>query len=650
MKIFQSLHFVYFLQCGKTFQAIEKIKTEIKQDDNLGRSVHIIYTMNTLLNNHQFAKRLDDIEDEYGQGSICIFNCKGKTKYTHVKELEGLGGKFLMNEIYPRVVVMCSNSKRFEDGLGFIKVLNDNKVKDISRVFCYYDELHKYISSNSTRLKIETIHNLHIVENITAFTASPEKIWKDSGFWSNIKLMKLDNFSDSNYAGCRDMIYNCIDDIFEVPYKKSPGREGSMKDIIHFISSVLRRFPEILGDNTRTFIPAHNYSASHSTIRDLIFELNQNAVAIVINGNDKTLKYKYSGRTKTLPLVPSDNEEVCETISRLVIQHNLVERPIVITGFICVGMGQTLSHKSLGSFTSAIFSHMDIDNDSLYQLFGRITGRMKDWGDKYVQTQVYCTTTIMNRAIVMEECAMNMVKNYNGEEVTQRDYVSPMYEMGEVGISAIENRRSTKPQKEKVDDDHLWDLITDEFDNLAEANSLLKENGCRQKKTFDRDTDGFIKSTTTKSLSRLDYENVVKEIRNWSKKTAFDLKEKNGNKKEKAGRMIVAYRDINDISSDVYIVRIIKRKETKENSNTENVEESISKKETEEPEENIDTENGNESSPKKKTEEPEELANTNNLSQVTDISMEQIDKDFLKGSKPISINIPEPACSHELGQ
>lgn len=57
-------------QLGKTFTAISKILTEILQDDDFGRSIHIIFTMNTLLNNKQFAKRLATIEQTYGKGSI----------------------------------------------------------------------------------------------------------------------------------------------------------------------------------------------------------------------------------------------------------------------------------------------------------------------------------------------------------------------------------------------------------------------------------------------------------------------------------------------------------------------------------------------------------------------------------------------------
>jgi hypothetical protein len=136
-------------------------------------------------------------------------------------------------------------------------------------------------------------------------------------------------------------------------------------------------------------------------------------------------------------------------------KHNLQGRPLVITGFLCVGMGQTLTHKLLGSFTSAIFSHLDLTNDEIYQLFGRITGRMKDWDDKYIQTQVYCPTVIMNRCSVIEECARNMACDHNGDFVTQEDYREPMNEMGEIGQSAIENIRT--PKKPKVTQSHAED-------------------------------------------------------------------------------------------------------------------------------------------------------------------------------------------------
>jgi hypothetical protein len=478
---------VLLTQLGKTFTAISKILTEIEQDDDFGRSIHIIFTMNTLLNNKQFAKRLATIELTYGKGSICVFSSKYDGKYKHVKNRLELLGLCADESTCPRVVVMCSNSRRYDDGVEFLKVINKNKT-NILRAFAYYDELHQYICE-TLRYQIEQIHNFNIVKGITALTASPEKIFQEAGFWSKIRLIQLDNFSDSNYVGYKDMIFNCIDDFFASPYIRPHPFDFDELDrqTIDFVDYVLNKYPEILADNTRSFIPAHIRRSGHNRVRELVFSIKSNAIVVVINGFEKTLQYKDClGNTKTLALA-SEEEEVCETISRLVIQHKLQNRPLVITGLLCVGMGQTLTHKSLGSFTSAIFGHLDLTNDEIYQLFGRITGRMKDWGDKYIQTQIYCPTTIMNRCMVMEECARNMAYDHNGEVVTKDNYIEPMNEMGDVGKSAIENIRIPKKKKEKkykgedTDKDHK---VFDSQDDAIEFGKTLGVN-LRKRKTTD---------------------------------------------------------------------------------------------------------------------------------------------------------------------
>lgn len=464
-------------QLGKTFTAESKIRAEIKQDDELGRSIHLIFTMNTLFNNKQFAKRLEKIEKEYGKGSVCVFASKYSGKYKHVKDRNGLVGLCAEKTTCPRVVVMCSNTIRYDDGIKFMKTLNENNINRIVRVFAYYDELHQYINE-TLRGQIEEIHDLDVVKGITGLTASPDKIWEKDGcgFWSKIKLIHLDNLSDSNYVGYKDMIFNRIDDFFENPYiRPHPFDFDEMdKQTIGFITKVLKQYPEILGDNTRSFIPGHIRRSGHNAIKDLIFSINNNAIVVIVNGIDKNLEYKdCSGNTKTLRLA-SEDEELCETISRLVFHHNLQNRPIVITGLLCVGMGQTLTHKSLGSFTSAIFGHLDLTNDEIYQLFGRITGRMKDWGDKYIQTQVYCPTIIMNRCTAMEECARHMASDHNGEVVTQEHYREPMTEMGEVGQSAIENIRIPKKKKQVKHKGEDTDKDCYTFDSQEEAISYAK--------------------------------------------------------------------------------------------------------------------------------------------------------------------------------
>jgi hypothetical protein len=122
-------------QQGKTSVAIKRIEKELEQDlleGNGGESIHVIYTMNTLLNNKQFSKRLERIEEAYGKGSVCIFSSKYDGEYSHVKSVSKLNcicAGFDTKQVCPKVVVVCSNKKRFQDGVDFLKLINYNVKK-----------------------------------------------------------------------------------------------------------------------------------------------------------------------------------------------------------------------------------------------------------------------------------------------------------------------------------------------------------------------------------------------------------------------------------------------------------------------------------------------------------------------------------------
>jgi hypothetical protein len=448
-------------QFGKTFTVISRIETEINQDCELGRSIHVVFTMNTLLNNKQFAKRLSKIEDTFGKGSVCVFASEYKgNDYVHVKNRSELQGICFDKETCPRVVVMCSNTRRYDDGLEFLKIIDKNK-GHVIRAFAYYDELHKYIT-DSVRDQIEKIHNLKIVNGIVALTATPEKIWKESGFWAILRLINLSEFNDESYAGFNDMVYNCIDDsikpLEDIRTSRSLGEFD--KQSISYIDYVLQKNPHIIQNNTRTFIPVHNRRAGHDYVRDLVFKVNNQTVVVVLNGVDKNLKYiDNAGHMKTISLTDGDSE-ICEIISRRIKDYKLEHRPLVITGFLCVGMGQTLTCNSLGSFTSAIFGQLDLSNDEIYQLFGRITGRMKAWEDKYIQTEVYCPTVIMHRCNVMEQCARNMAIENNDSDVSRKDYLDHMDTMGDIGKAAKDNIRPDKKKPGSKAGDKIEDPCT----------------------------------------------------------------------------------------------------------------------------------------------------------------------------------------------
>jgi hypothetical protein len=443
---------VLLTQFGKTFTTVGRITDEIKRDDEYGRSIHLVWTMNTLLNNSQFSNRLTSIEKLYGKGSVVIFASKYVGTYKHVKNLTELQGCCLDLHTCPRVIVMCSNDIRFDDGFSFINILNTNTT-NISRVFAYYDELHKYIN-DKLRNQIEKIDEMDIVRGILALTATPDRILLKTGYWSNIKMITLDDFNEEDYSGCADMKFILDDTHFPPTYKRPSAFafEQLELDVVRFAEYILDKHPSILESGSRVFIPAHIRRNGHRYIRTIIFNRRSDAVVVVLNGEEKNMKYmhfKGSDGVEVILNLISTTEEVCQTISRLICENNLIGRPLVITGFLCVGMGQTLIHKDLGTFTSAIISHLDLTNDDIYQLFGRLTARSKKWGDKYIKTEVHCPTKSMHRVIAMEACARNLAKEHNGEVITEEDYRKPLALLGEAGISTLENIRQKKEKKEK---------------------------------------------------------------------------------------------------------------------------------------------------------------------------------------------------------
>ena len=437
---------VLLTQFGKTFTTIGRINEEILRDPEYGRSIHLVWTMNTLLNNAQFANRLKSLEQVYGEGSVVIFASKYTGTYKHVRNLNELKGLVLDNYTCPRVIVMCSNDIRFTDGFAFVNILNSNTT-NIQRVFAYYDELHRYIT-DKLREQIEQIDTMEIVKGIMAMTATPRDILQESGYWSRVRMIMLDDFNEGDYVGVGNMDFHLVDDYFPSDYRRPAPFDFEKNDeqVLGFMNHVLDRHPDILNRGAFAFIPGHIRRLSHQAIRAEVFKRCASAVVIVLNGEEKTLKF-YNGSEPTVIPLTSQHEEVCTTISRIIQEKALGDRPIVVTGYLCVGMGQTLLEKQLGPFTAAIFSHMGLTNDEIYQLFGRCTARSRNW-PTYRCTNIYCPTKIMHRVIAMEECARNLAKEHNGEIITAAMYDAPLHIYG--FQAALENMRPKKEKQKKV--------------------------------------------------------------------------------------------------------------------------------------------------------------------------------------------------------
>ena len=166
-----------------------------------------------------------------------------------------------------------------------------------------------------------------------------------------------------------------INTFFKLPYKKPKSSDDHTKETLDFIKLCLETYPDILQNKSYSFIPGNMRQESHLKIKEFLFEKNDKVVVVLINGKEKSLSFNdENGTRKNIPL--EGDTEVCDVIHEIVVKNNLRNRPKVVTGFLCVGMGQTLTNKKMGSFTHAIFSHMDLSNDKIYQLYHK-TGRAK---------------------------------------------------------------------------------------------------------------------------------------------------------------------------------------------------------------------------------------------------------------------------------
>lgn len=471
-------------QEGKTFTCISTINSRIEHDEKTKRSVHVIYTMNTLLANKQFVNRLRRLENTYGRGSVVVFASNYSGEFRHANNATSIKGMFMTDpDNFPRVIVQCSNYKRFGDGVELIAAIDmfhSGKV----RIFAYYDELHKYINGK-IRTQLETIHGLENVYGILALTATPSAIYS-TGVWSRIITHYLDNIDSPNYIGVKDhefvlidkagdipqTIDNVIDDIAEV--KKAKRSEI---DFLKYLAyTIISR--DILTDGSLVFAPAMYRQATHGMVRSLIFKICKEAVVVLLNGSEKSLQY-YDDEELITRAMQCKDDEACNEVAALVNKENLKGRPLVYTGFICMGMGQTLTCEELGPFTSAILPHTELSNDDIYQLFGRTCGNMGHWRNIH-KTKIYCPEIVMQRCSEMERLARTLVEENNGCE-TSLETINEIIASGEFAHAVIGNKRKNAVASEPKMN-VLYSPVV--FDTPDLAKSWARDNLTKNASTF----------------------------------------------------------------------------------------------------------------------------------------------------------------------
>ena len=386
-------------QMGKTGVAVDRIMAELSNDCNLGDSLHIVFTMNTILNSEQFAHRLNPVENIYGRGSVCVLSSRYSGLYRRALSVHKLMSP---KKVFPKVVVMCSNSVRRADCM---------KIADLCsqlRIFVYFDELHTYVDSSNgkVRSQIEAMQDTSSFKKIFAFTATPFHLWSNtSPMWNSIKIYNGVMSIPDTYVGVKDIKFKCMS-LNRVIRKKNASRA---EYVTQYVKLVLAKFPNILDPSTRTFIPSHHRTKEHINIVRIVHDQCLSAVVVVLNGRGCCVYYyKTKKQLFVSPLIRSSRStEINDSIEHTISVLGLTGRPLVVTGMRCVGIGQTLTNERMGSFTSAIISQIGLGADGIYQLFGRLTGRMRGW-KTYAKTVAYCPRSIMIRCMIMENSVRNL--------------------------------------------------------------------------------------------------------------------------------------------------------------------------------------------------------------------------------------------------
>lgn len=432
-------------QSGKSAQVLCEINSIQEKDLKDSRGLHVIFTQNLLLNAMQFFTRVTtSLKNNSGVITVVASSFKNfpndikkNSKFRFVKQLSEVDLKTTS------VILTCKNYVRINSFLDKISKIEESP-GCVNGVYVYFDELHQSLDSAnkkkdpkriSNRELIERLCEMSIVREVVGMTATPQRVFNKSALenWGAVKqaLFTPPNLEGSYYK-LSEMNFTEIKQ-----FVNDSEEEGFISS--KYVKFVLDNNPEILKDNARVFAPALVYRDSHDELQELFLDRRWDVVTVILNGHNKTLSFyseescKLAEDLTTIDLTKASKglKELNETIADVMNLYGLFEenRPLVITGYTCVGIGMTLTNEKIGSFTAAIFNPqiMNGSTDSLYQLVGRLASRSKGWST-FNETTIYTSKAIYNTAIGMEKSALEIGLNHKNKMVTKAQYLQPFKE------------------------------------------------------------------------------------------------------------------------------------------------------------------------------------------------------------------------------
>lgn len=521
-------------QSGKTRKVEEEITRYNLVNDLLGHpgEINIWISANNKLLVHQTTSRIrndlgpssdsDDSEEE------CNAIIKGKIfSWTSGNKNTNISPEHLAFEILNEVemVVLCANGTRLRYLATMLERLVNHRAFT-KKINIWIDEADQSIKMWS---KYPGILNYLPVQQVTLVSATFNSIIAKYG---RLYIKPYQITHPPCYRRLKDAV-RIIEDVV----KDSP-----MKYVRHVLK---KHRSKLIAPGVRAFIPGDMTKSSHEEISKKL--ASYGFAVIILNGTHKELRIPGQEPIDLRPyLSVSDPEEIPDEFNKVlasIYKENHLERfPFAITGFLCVERGVTFQCAPVeGEHDGFLFDYGIIppiaDKAEAYQTMARLFGNIGDF-PSYKPCEIYTNSATFKRVQNQEEIAVNLAR------------IVAEQGLSEVGPEHIRDAANYEHEKD-------LEVIVEEHKMREEANEFLAKHNCRRNYKENRDPKDtrFMLESTTKSLSRMTYEQVKKDIDGFAKSSGFDLR---GTARQ-AGRMYICYRDIENPDSVVYITRIVKK-------------------------------------------------------------------------------------------
>ncbi len=403
-------------QNGKTFEAIrimcESIMNDFVQtsDSKYVNTVNTFFCSNSVAITDQTGNRIK--KTDYIENNDIKVQSFSSAKTSDIRTSSDVEKEvykeFLLNPGVSKTVTlaMCTNKKRISDIQRIIETLNSSPATTIGYHFnVFIDECDKDISAV---LNFADFIEANPDVSITVYilTATSKKVFENM---YKIRVYGYDvDESITNYYGAEDIEKNAT-------YIKSRNTKNVpfVKDTL---DTVLKSenpdsfINESKLSNTNWYIPAEFKKNDHNEMKDLLLEYGFNV--LVMNG-DHFLLYSYQGdKLKDFKGLKDENQNAKLITNTLVGLRKecpeMGDKPLAITGHICIGRGVTFMTVTEDPETSFIFNYgimtpnPSVSPDDFSQQLGRMKCNQKTNLLNQGGIKVFTTEQVMTKAVKTE--------------------------------------------------------------------------------------------------------------------------------------------------------------------------------------------------------------------------------------------------------